>query len=126
MLEITSHRQGAILNHNHGQETADGLEITVQGISESGRPVKVNGMPAQMDGRQFSAAVKLTQKINSVTASVMTPYGVYSQELSLMWDKQSFRRYHCYIDDHSFVFTELTRQHPKHAFDHFYLAGLKK
>ena len=126
MIEITSHRQGAILNHNHGEETAAGLKITVRGISETGRPVKVNGVPAQMDGRSFSAEVELTQKINQITASVLTPYGVYSQELSLVWDKKSFRRVNCYIDDHSFVFTELTRQRPKRAFDHFYLAGLKK
>ena len=126
MIEITSHRQGAILNHHHGTESARSLKITVQGISGSGHPVKVNGSPARMDGRNFSAEIELTQKINPVTASVMTPYGVYSQELKLMWDKQSFRRYHCYIDDHSFVFTELARQRPKYAFDHFYLAGLKK
>ena len=126
MLEITSHRQGAILNHNHGKETAGGLGITIRGISESGRPVKVNGIPAQMDGRIFSAEIELSKKVNPITASVMTPYGEYSQSIVLMWDKQSFRRYNCYIDDHSFVFTELTRQRPKHAFDHFYLAGLKK
>ena len=46
MIEITSHRQGAILNHHHGEETAGHLKITVSGISESGRPVKVNGVPA--------------------------------------------------------------------------------
>ena len=126
MIEITSHRQGAILNRHHGEETANSLKITVRGISETGRPVKVNGIPAQMDGRHFAAEIDLTQKVNPVTASVMTPYGIYSQELSLLWDKQSFRRFNCYIDDHSFVFTELTRQKPKHAFDHFYLAGLKK
>ena len=126
MIEITSHRQGAILNRHHGKETEGSLTITVQGISEAGLPVKVNGVPARMDGRNFSAEVELTQKVNPVTASVMTPYGVYSQELRLVWDKRSYRRFNCFIDDHSFVFTELTRQRPKHAFDHFYLAGLKK
>ena len=126
MIEITSHRQGAILNRHHGEETSDGLKITVRGISESGRPVRVNGVPARMDGRGFSVEVALTGKVNTVTASVTTPYGVYSQELQLVWDKRSFRRFNCYLDDHSFVFTELTRQRPKRAFDHFYLAGLKR
>ena len=32
MIEITSHRQGAILNRNHGKETADSLRITICGI----------------------------------------------------------------------------------------------
>ena len=126
MIEITSHRQGAVLNHHHGVETSGSLKVTVEGISETGRPVKINGVPAQMDGRKFSAEIELTQKINPVTASVLTPYGTYSQSISLVWDKQSFRRFNCYIDDHSFVFTELARQRPKRAFDHFYLAGLKK
>ena len=126
MIEITSHRQGAILNRHHGQETCSGLKVTLEGISESGQPVKVNGVPAQMEGRKFSAEIELTQKLNPVTASVMTPYGTYSQSITLVWDKQSFRRFNCYIDDHSFVFTELSRQRPKHAFDHFYLGGLKK
>jgi len=126
MIEITSHRQGAILNHHHGKETSASLKVTVTGISGTGRPVKINGVDAQMDGRNFSAEIELTQKINPVTASVLTPYGTYSQSVTLVWDKQSFPRYNCYIDDHSFVFTELTRQRPKHAFDHFYLAGLKK
>ena len=126
MIEITSHRQGAILNRHHGEETEESLKITVRGISESGRPVRVNGVPAQMDGRAFAAEVALTSKLNTVTASVTTPYGVYSQELQLVWDKRSFRRFNCYLDDHSFVFTELARQRPKRAFDHFYLAGLKE
>ena len=83
MIEITSHRQGAILNRHHGEESEKSLKVTIRGISESGRPVKVNGLPAVMDGRNFSAEIELTQKVNPVTASVLTPYGVYSQELSL-------------------------------------------
>ena len=56
----------------------------------------------------------------------ITPYGNYSQELTLVWDKKSFKRYNFYIDDHIFVFTDLARQRPKSAFDHFYLKGLKR
>ena len=126
MIEITSHRQGAILNHNHGIETESSLKIKVEGISESGRPVKVNGVPAEMDGRIFRADVELKEKFNKITATVMTPSGDYSQSLVLVWDKKSFKRFNCYIDDHSFLFTELTRQRPARAFDHFYLAALKK
>ena len=48
MIEITSHRQGAILNRHHGEETSASLKVTVEGISETGRPVKINGVAAQM------------------------------------------------------------------------------
>ena len=93
MIEITSHRQGAILNHNHGIETESSLKIKVEGISESGRPVKVNGVPAEMDGRIFRADVELKEQYNKVTATVMTPSGDYSQSLVLVWDKKSFKRF---------------------------------
>ena len=126
MIEITNYRQGAILNHNHGKEGRKSLKVTVEGISEGGWPVTVNGQPAIMEGRRFAADVELTQRVNTVKASVLTPYGTYSQELTLVWDKKSFKRFNFFIDDHSFLFTDLSKQRPKKAFDHFYLAGLKK
>jgi len=126
MIEITNFRQGAILNHNHGVETEKGLTVTVCGLSDGGYPVKVNGVPAEMNGRNFSCPVELTAKINPVQATVITPYGEFSQILTLVWDKKSFRRCNCYLDDHSFLFTELAKQRPARAFDHFYLAALKR
>ena len=126
MIEITNYRQGAILNHNHGKEGKKSLKVTVQGISEGGWPVTVNEQPAVMEGRHFSADVELTQRVNVVKASVVTPYGTYSQELTLVWDKKSFKRFNFFIDDHSFFYTDLAKQRPKKAFDHFYLAALKK
>ncbi len=126
MIEITNYRQGAVLNHNHGKETAKSLAVRIEGVSDAGYPVKVNGVPADMDGRSFTASVELREKINEVTASAMTPYGEYSQKLTLVWDKKSFLRCNFYIDDHSFVFTDLAKERPQRAFSHFYLAGLKK
>ncbi|MBE6358648.1 MAG: hypothetical protein E7057_05305 [Lentisphaerae bacterium] len=125
MIRITNFRQGAVLNHNHGTETVSELMIKVEGLSDLGTPVEVNGIPAVMDGRRFCAAVPLKQKINSVVAKTITPYGSYAQNLTLVWDKKSFKRYQFYIDDHIFVFTDLARQRPKSAFDHFYFKGLK-
>ena len=126
MIEITNLRQGAILNHNHGVETADSLTVKIEGISDHGCPVTVNGIPAEMDGRRFSADVPLTEKINAVKAVEITPYGNYSQELTLVWDKNSFKRYNFYIDDHIFTFTDLAKERPASAFDHHYLKGLKE
>ena len=126
MIEITNFRQGAVLNHQHGVESENSLLVKIEGISDFGTPVSVNGIAAEMDGRNFSAEIPLTQKINSVKAETITPYGNYSQELTLVWDKKSFKRYNFYIDDHIFVFTDLARQRPKSAFDHFYLKGLKR
>lgn len=126
MIEITNFRQGAVLNHNHGSETGEGLDITVRGLSTTGRPARVNGVPADMDGRNYEASLRLTGKINRVAASVSTPYGEFSQEIVLVWDKKSFRRYNFYIDDNIFLFSDLAKERPKRALSHFYLAGLKK
>jgi hypothetical protein len=126
MLEVTFPRQGAVLNHNHGVETKEYLSIKVQGFCGSGQPVKINGQLAQMDGRFFSTQVKLTCKVNKITATVKTLHGIFSQEIIIIWDKRSFRRCNFYIDDSSFIFTELAKYRPKHAFDHFYLSKLKK
>ena len=125
MIEITNIRQGAILNHNHGTETEKSLTVLLEGLG-SGRPVKVNGEAAEMVGRRFFKEIALTKKINNITVSEMTPFGKYTQEITVVWDKKSFKRFHTYIDDHSFLFTDLTRERPKNAFDHFYLKGLKK
>jgi len=125
MLQITNFRQGAILNHNHGTETDRSLKIRIEGICD-GQPVAVNDVPAFMDGQFFSADVELTQKLNAITVSEQTPFGLFSQQIVLVWDKRSFKRYDFYIDDHSFLFTELAEQRPAKAFEHFYLNRLKK
>ena len=96
MIEITNFRQGAVLNYHHGVETEKSLKVVIEGISSAGHPVKVNGIPAEMDGRNFSCEVELTEKFNAIRASVMTPGGIYSQELTLVWDKKSFRRCNFY------------------------------
>ena len=125
MIEITNLRQGAVLNHNHGVETEHELRIPVEGISSDGAPVTVNGAPAEMDGRRFFAEIAVTKKFNSVRAETVTPFGVFSQEIIVVWDKKSFKRSNFYIDDHSFLFTDLAKDRPASAFDHFYLAGLR-
>ena len=126
MLQITNFRQGAVLNHHHGVESANGLTILIEGITDFPGPVTVNGIPARRDGRRFMADITLTRKINTVTAEQVSTYGNFSQSIVVVWDKGSFKRFNCYIDDHSFFWTDLARERPKRAFDHFYLKGLKE
>ncbi len=126
MIYITSHHQGAVLNHNHGKESGEGLSVLIQGVCDTCTPVTVNGVPAVMDGTRFEAEITLRQKINSVVASTYTSNGAFSQELTLVWDKASFRRSGFYLDDHIFVFEDLAKERPAKAFDQFYLAHLKR
>ena len=75
MLEITSHRNGEILNYKHGRESADALVITVRGIADPQSRVLVNGIAAARCDREFVADVPLTQKINTVTVSAKDKFG---------------------------------------------------
>ena len=126
MLQITNIRQGAVLNRNHGKEDEKGLTVLFEGISDYPGPVTLNGQPARRDGRRFMGEVTLTEKINTVTAESVSAYGNFSQSIVVVYDKKSFRRFNCYIDDHSFFWTDLAKERPKRAFDHFYLKGLKE
>ena len=126
MLEITSHRNGEILNYKHGRETADALMIEVRGIADPQSRVTVNGLPAVRCDREFRAEVPLKSRINTVTASAKDKFGERTQSIVLVWDKASFKRYAVRIDDNCFFMTDLARQKPARLFDHFYLNGLKK
>lgn len=126
MLSISNFRQGAILNSHHGVETDKSLTVTVEGMNSFGTPVKVNGKSAMQTGLHFSCPVELTEKINIVEVATKTCYGEFSQKLILVWDKKSFRRCNFYIDDNIFLFTDLAKERPRKAFDHFYLKELKR
>ena len=124
MFDIIYPRNGAVLNHNHGTETADALEIEVRGIGGIGGIVRVNGVLADFDGTGFSATIPLKSQFNRITAELEDNNGRHVREIQVVWDKASFKRYNFFIDDHSFVFTEIARQRPAHLLDHFYLKFL--
>ena len=121
MLEITSHRNGEILNYKHGKETADALTILIRGIATPQSTVTVNGIAAKRNDREFSVEIPLTEKINTVTAKARDKFGERTLSIVLVWDKASFKRYAVRIDDNCFFFADLTRNKPKYLMDHFYL-----
>ena len=53
MLEITSHRNGEVLNSRHGKETSEELVITLRGVASVQSCVTVNGMAACRNDREF-------------------------------------------------------------------------
>lgn len=126
MLEITSHRNGEILNHNHGKETDDYLEIRIEGLADPQSIVFVNGSEVVRRDRFFSASVKLRKKINEVTVKARNKFGDFQQTITLVWDKNSFKRYGMRIDDNIFFLTDIAKERPRSLFDHFYLKNLKK
>ena len=126
MLEITSHRNGEILNHRHGRESGTELLIELRGIADPQSFVAVNGIPALRHDREFVAQVPLREKISRVTASARDKFGERTQTITLIWDKASFKRYAVRIDDNCFFLTDLAKEKPKRLLDHFYLKELKR
>ena len=125
MLEITSHRNGELLNARHGKETSTELLITIRGIASVQSTVTVNGIAAIRYDREFFAEVPLREKINRVTVRAKDKFGERTQTIVLVWDKNSFKRYTVRIDDNSFFFTDLAKKKYDSLWDHFYLKGLK-
>lgn len=126
MLEITNLRDGAVLNRHHGVETEEYLEIKVEGLADSPAQVTVNGMAAVRSDRNFSAVVRLTEKINKITVESSDYYGVRSQTITVVWDKKSFPRYNFFFDDCSFFLRAITLERPKSIFDEMFLGRLKQ
>ena len=123
---ITNLREGTVLNHNFGVETDDYLEIKVEGLASPQSTVTVNGVLAERFDRQFSAVIRLTQKINKITAVASDMFGDFQQTITVVWDKKSFKRYTFFFDDCSFFMTAIAKQRPASIFDEMFLGRLKK
>ena len=126
MLEITNLRDGEVLNHHHGIETEDYLKVTVQGLAAPQAVVRVNGVTAERCDRKFSAEVKLTAKVNQITAEASDYFGVKTQTVTVVWDKKSFRRCNFFFDDCVFFLRAIATERPKSIFDEMFLGRLKK
>ena len=125
MIQITNVRSGEVVNHHYGVETADYLEIPIEGIASSPSVVKVNGMVADRCDRQFTARVRLTQKVNTVCVTAEDTFGEYSQTITLVWDKNSFKRYNFFFDDCSFFLRWIALHKPASLFEEMFLGRLK-
>ena len=126
LLEVTNFRSGAVLDYNDGIENSDHLEITLEGIADPEAEVRIDGNPVKRLDKRFSGKAYLKKKINQVVVTSSNQYGELAHALTLVWDKQAFKRYNFYIDDHIFFLAELAKERPARAFDHFYLKGLKE
>ncbi|MBR2356953.1 MAG: hypothetical protein IKA65_02855 [Lentisphaeria bacterium] len=125
MLEVINMRNGSVLSHLDGVETADSLTVEVRGITDTASIVKINGEPAVVRDRIFSGKAVLKEKINEIVITSDNQFGENQLKLTVMWDKNSFRRFSFFIDDNSFFWTEIMKNRPASLFDQFYLKNLK-
>lgn len=126
MFKITNIMQGAVLNCEWGQETAAGLKITIKGYADPLDEVRVNNVPCLRERNDFSCKISITKKISEIRAELKNSEGQFSHAVKVIWDKNSFKRYHFYFDDCIFFLTDIHKNRYKSLFDCFFLRRLQE
>lgn len=116
---------GAVLNHRHGRQSEEGLQIQVRGEAPLGDRVSVNGAEAVRDGEKFLADVLLKQRDNEIVAVSEGRFGRHEHRVRAIWDINSRPRYRFSIDDNSFFLRDIAQKQYKSLFDCFYLQMLR-
>lgn len=124
-MNITYPRHGAVLCHADGREDTDGLTVTVEGTADPLARVEVNGVPARRDASRFSAEVTLRRFKTEIVARATGPRGADSHAVTVLYDRNSFKRYRLFIDDNIFFLEELARTRPRSMFDCEYLGWFR-
>jgi len=124
-VKILAPFHGAVLNHRHGKQTADGLAICVSGEARPGDRVTVNGVPARREGSRFTAEITLRDKETDLVAVADGDAGRHQDCVRVVWDRYSKPRYRFSIDDNSFFLRDIAQKNYRSLFDCFYLKMLR-
>ncbi|MBR2373656.1 MAG: hypothetical protein IKA87_05445 [Lentisphaeria bacterium] len=125
MNQITSLRNGTVVNRFYGKEENGVLYLPVSGIADEDAFVTVNGVAADRSGAVFSAVVPVSEKFTEITMTAENSCGRMTHSVKVVFDRDSFPRYNFFIDDNSFFWTDIIRNKPRSLFDHFYLEFLE-
>ncbi|MCC6486141.1 MAG: hypothetical protein IT364_01460 [Candidatus Hydrogenedentes bacterium] len=117
-IEITSPRDGDVLNRNDGTETPEGLRIRVEGRTAA-PGVTVNGTPCIVEQDRFHCDITLTDRRQSIIAQ----YGEAQHEIGVWWNRGSKPRYRFSVDDNIEFLKDLGTEPDRYPslFDHWYL-----
>jgi hypothetical protein len=124
-VKIQEPFHGAVLNHRHGKQAADGLTILVSGTATAGDRVAVNGQAARRIGERFECEVVLRQMETDLVAVADGQAGRRQDCVRVVWDRHSVPRYRFSIDDNSFFLRDIFQKNYTSLFDCFYLNMLR-
>ncbi|MEM2792039.1 MAG: hypothetical protein QW099_03230 [Candidatus Bathyarchaeia archaeon] len=130
MIRIVEPIDGAILNRNDGRLTSEGLEITVRGVlSERYSNVWVNENRAEVNGNTFTCHVALENLENRIVAFARGVDGEPKcvDTVTVIWDKNSVKRYRVSVDDNIIFLKDLALNAQKYRsiFDNEFLSFWK-
>lgn len=118
-----------------GTQTGPGgekrLKIEVAGSVPPGAHVEVftadgQKIPVTIQNGAFRGTALLSQRITEIKARATLDGQPQEIRTRVVWAKNSYRRFRCYIDDHSFFFRDICQKNSKSIFDCFYLAKLRE
>ena len=124
-VKILEPFHGAVLNHRHGKQTAEGLTIRVSGEAPPGERVSVNGVACQREGNRFNADIVLREMEMDLVAVAEGEGGRHEDRVRVVWDRYSEPRYRFSIDDNSFFLRDIAQKNYASLFDCFYLKMLR-
>jgi hypothetical protein len=124
-VKILEPFHGAVLNHRHGKQTADGLTIRVSGEARPGDRVTLNGVQCRVEGKRFDADVVLREHETDLVAVAEGTDGRHEDRVRVVWDRYSVPRYRFSIDDNSFFLRDIAQKNYASLFDCFYLKMLR-
>lgn len=125
-IKVEEPYHGAVLNHRHGTQSAEGLKIAVRGRAPAGVTVTVNGAAAHRTGDRFHAEVVLRDKETDLVAVAEDGAGRHEARARVVWDRYSEPRYRFSIDDNSFFLRDICQKSYGSLFDCWYLQMLRE
>jgi len=108
-MRITEPVDGQILNRHDGVLSSGRLRIKIRGEAPEG-PVTVNGLPAKVRDGLFESDLDLTTRETAIRAAGP---GELSDQVTVLWDRDSLPRYRVSVDDNIRWLKDIaTRQKP--------------
>ncbi|NLX98370.1 MAG: hypothetical protein GXY83_19605 [Rhodopirellula sp.] len=120
-----------VLGTQRGTDGRNMLKIQVTGCFPPGAKLEVftaegQVIPVDIQNGAFHGTALLKDRVTEIKARTTVNGQPREIRTRPVWAKNSYRRFRCYIDDHSFFFRDICRKNYKSIFDCFYLAKLRE
>jgi len=120
-----------VLGTQTGPDGRKMLKIEVAGSVPPGAKLEVftadgQKIPVTVQNGAFRGTALLKDRITEIKARATIDGAPRETRTRAVWAKNSYPRFRCYIDDHSFFFREICQKNYKSIFDCFYPAKLRQ
>jgi len=120
-----------VLGTETGPDGKKALKIQVTGSVPSGARLELftsggQKIPVSIQNGAFRGTALLNDQVTEIKARTTINGAPREIRTRVVWARNSYRRFRCYIDDHSFFFRDICKKNYRSIFDCFYLAKLRQ